>query len=172
MSDAALIDHMDAPVLVGDPDANAVHLNPAFEPLWAIAGHGALGTLFLLSGKVGEASNRVEPLSEVLHEQPLARIFHVVLLSKGERISPDELRENLSLIDEASLFLLPLESPKPPAALLRGLFARVVPNIKRRGLLTPRVRGAFEEMKIIQFESASPTSAWSTSSSTTPGQAR
>jgi hypothetical protein len=36
------------------------------------------------------------------------------------------------------------------------LFARVVPNIKRLGLLTPRVRAEFEEMKIIQFEDADP----------------
>ena len=31
MSDAALIDHVDAPILIGDPEANAVHINPAFE---------------------------------------------------------------------------------------------------------------------------------------------
>ena len=36
------------------------------------------------------------------------------------------------------------------------LFMRVVPNIKRLGLLTPRVRKAFEEMKIIQFEDTDP----------------
>ena len=46
---------------------------------------------------------------------------------KGERVSPDELRGNLTLIDDASLFLLPLESDKSPAALLRGLFSRIVP---------------------------------------------
>ena len=34
----------------------------------------------------------------------------------------------------------------------QGLFARVVPNIKRLGLLTPRVRKAFEALEIIQFE--------------------
>ncbi len=34
----------------------------------------------------------------------------------------------------------------------QALFARVVPNIKRLGLLTPHVRRAFEEMEIIQFE--------------------
>ncbi len=99
----------------------------AFSPLWGLAGHGALGTLFLLAGGVGDAAERVAGMSARLHQLPRARIFHVVLLGKGERISPDELRENLSLIDEASLFLLPLESPKEPAALLRSLFARVVP---------------------------------------------
>jgi hypothetical protein len=38
----------------------------------------------------------------------------------------------------------------------QALFARVVPNVKRLGLLSPRVRRAFEEMRIIQFEDADP----------------
>jgi hypothetical protein len=38
------------------------------------------------------------------------------------------------------------------------LFARVVPNIKQLGLLTPTVRRAFEEMAILQFEDVDPTS--------------
>ncbi|MAE95728.1 MAG: hypothetical protein CL910_13815 [Deltaproteobacteria bacterium] len=44
MSDAALIDYLDAPVLVGDPDANAVHVNPAFERRFGIQGAQSLGT--------------------------------------------------------------------------------------------------------------------------------
>ncbi len=38
----------------------------------------------------------------------------------------------------------------------QALFARVVPNIKRLGLLTPRVRQAFEALEIIQFEDVDP----------------
>lgn len=34
----------------------------------------------------------------------------------------------------------------------QALFARVVPNIKKLGLLTPRVRKGFEELEIIHFE--------------------
>ena len=37
-----------------------------------------------------------------------------------------------------------------------ALFARVVPNIKRLGLLSDRVRRGFEELEIIQFESVDP----------------
>jgi hypothetical protein len=33
------------------------------------------------------------------------------------------------------------------------LFSKIVPNVKRLGLLTPRVRKGFEELDIIQFES-------------------
>jgi hypothetical protein len=38
----------------------------------------------------------------------------------------------------------------------RMLFARVVPNLKRLGLLTPRVRTAFAELGILEFEDADP----------------
>jgi len=38
----------------------------------------------------------------------------------------------------------------------QALFARVVPNIKRLGLLTPHVRQAFERLEIIQFEDVDP----------------
>ena len=51
----------------------------------------------------------------------------MVLLRKGERTSPDELREHLSLLDEASLFLVPVESPKSAVALLTDMFGRVLP---------------------------------------------
>jgi hypothetical protein len=36
------------------------------------------------------------------------------------------------------------------------LFARVVPNLKRLGLITPRVRAAFQRLEIIQFEDVDP----------------
>ncbi|MBW2274936.1 MAG: DUF4388 domain-containing protein [Deltaproteobacteria bacterium] len=98
-----------------------------FAPLWPLAGYGALGTLFLLSGPVTQASQQLKAISGILGKLPRQRTLHVMMLPKGERVAPDELRENLSLIDEASLFLLPLESGKEPAALLRSLFARVVP---------------------------------------------
>ncbi|MDH4017539.1 MAG: hypothetical protein OEV20_09375, partial [Actinomycetota bacterium] len=98
-----------------------------FAPVWPLAGHGALGALFLLTGSLAEANARVEPAAEVLKRRPRARTFHVALLGKDERLAPDELRENLSLLDEASLFLLPIESGKSPISLLRSLFARVMP---------------------------------------------
>ena len=36
------------------------------------------------------------------------------------------------------------------------IFARVVPNLKRLGLITPRVRASFEKLEIIRFESVDP----------------
>lgn len=37
------------------------------------------------------------------------------------------------------------------------LFSKIVPNVKRLGLLTPRVRKGFEELEIIEYESWDPS---------------
>jgi hypothetical protein len=42
-------------------------------------------------------------------------------------------------------------------AFRRMLFARVVPNLKRLGLISPRVREAFDELGIIEFEDFDPS---------------
>jgi hypothetical protein len=42
-------------------------------------------------------------------------------------------------------------------AFRRMLFARVVPNLKRLGLISPRVREAFTKLAIIEFEDFDPT---------------
>jgi hypothetical protein len=44
----------------------------------------------------------------------------------------------------------------PALAFRRMLFARVVPNLKRLGLLSPRVREAFAQLGILEFESFDP----------------
>jgi hypothetical protein len=45
----------------------------------------------------------------------------------------------------------------PPAMMFRRMiFARVVPNLKRLGLLTPRVRESFAGLGILEFEDADP----------------
>ncbi len=71
-----------------------------------------------------------------------------------ERLIGDEVADVLGF-DRAEVREVILESP-----LMRQfrqlLFARVVPNVKRLGLLTPPVRRAFEEMGILQFEHADP----------------
>lgn len=44
-----------------------------------------------------------------------------------------------------------------PSLMMRSsLFMRIVPNLKRLGLLSPRVREAFERLDILQFEHADP----------------
>jgi hypothetical protein len=45
---------------------------------------------------------------------------------------------------------------EPAQMLRRMIFARVVPNLRRLGLLTPRVREAFARLQILDFEFADP----------------
>ena len=104
-----------------------VPVDAAFAPLWPLAGHGALASLALLEGPVGDASRALDPVLGVLRDAPRARIFHVMLLRKGERALPEELRDNLALIDEASLFLVALETTREPSETLRTLLARLLP---------------------------------------------
>jgi hypothetical protein len=125
-SDLELLGRIDVD---GEFGIDLVHLpsTAAYAPLWEFVGHRALGTIFLLDARVGVSAAGLAPISEALSRRQGARTFHVVLLSEGDRLSPDELRENLSLIDDASLFLLPLEAEKDPSSVLRSLFARIVP---------------------------------------------
>ncbi|MEE8166879.1 MAG: hypothetical protein V3T64_15030, partial [Myxococcota bacterium] len=102
-------------------------LERSYAPLWALAGHGALGTIVLLDAGLGESASRLSAITDTLLSRPGARTIHVVMLGEGERLSPQELRENLCLIDEANLFLLPTAGSKDPLSLLRSLFARIVP---------------------------------------------
>ena len=45
MSGRSLLDYLDAPVLVGDPDGRVVHLNPAFERRFDVSLADARGGL-------------------------------------------------------------------------------------------------------------------------------
>jgi hypothetical protein len=96
-------------------------------PLWPVTAHGALGALFLLAGPASRAVECVRPTLEALRRLPRARTFSLLLLEKGERGLPEEVRENLSLLDQGSLFLIPLESVEKASGLLREMLQRVLP---------------------------------------------
>ncbi|MGI9592002.1 MAG: DUF4388 domain-containing protein [Myxococcota bacterium] len=96
-------------------------------PLWPLAAHGALTTLVLLSGPVGRSVESVRQVATALGERPGSRLYHLLLLDKGERLSPGDLRENLALVDEGSLFLIPLEKADKAGVLLREMFGRILP---------------------------------------------
>jgi DNA-binding response OmpR family regulator len=114
-----------------DPEVgiDLVHVpsSPGFAPVWPLAAHGALATLVLLSGPVGRAVEAVREATTALAARPGARLFHLLLLDKGERLSPKDLRENLTLVDEGSLFLIPLEKADKAGVLLREMFGRILP---------------------------------------------
>jgi len=113
----------------GEFGIDLIHLptSDTYRPLWDFAAHGSLGTLFLLDAALGASSANVAAIAATLVDRPGARTFHVVMIGEGERLAPDEIQQNLSLIDQASLFLLPFENGKDSGSLLRSLFARIVP---------------------------------------------
>jgi DNA-binding response OmpR family regulator len=98
-----------------------------FAPIWPTLGHGALGSLFLLTGPASRAVEGVRGALTALRRLPRARIFSLLLLEKGERVVPEELRENFALLDQGSLFLIPLESSEKSGMLLREMLQRVLP---------------------------------------------
>jgi hypothetical protein len=106
-----------------------VHVPAAerFAPLWPLAGRGALATLLLLCGPVSRAVAAVQSAATVLGALPRARTLHLLLLEKGQRVAPEELRENLAIVDEGSLFLMPIENAEKAAVLLREMFVRILP---------------------------------------------
>jgi hypothetical protein len=113
----------------GEFGIDLIHL-PAAQRSEAVAGlaaHRALGTLVLLDARVGESSARVATISQSLSARSGSRNFNVVMLGEGERMAPEELRENLSLMDQASLFLLHADGKQDSASVVRSLFARIVP---------------------------------------------
>jgi hypothetical protein len=68
-----------------------------------------------------------------------------------DRFLAQEVWEHMGMpVDECLSVALESESNR----MFRGLiFSKIVPNVKRLGLLTPRVRRGFEELDVIQFES-------------------
>ena len=74
-----------------------------------------------------------------------------------DRLIGDDIAEPFGF-DRAEVRALILESPIMQL-FRQGLFARVVPNVKRLGLLTPRVRREFERMGIAHLEDVDPEAA-------------
>jgi hypothetical protein len=69
-----------------------------------------------------------------------------------DRFLFDQVWEKLGMpVEECKRFALESESQR---LFRQMLFAKIVPAIKRCGLLSPRQRGRFESLGILQFESA------------------
>jgi hypothetical protein len=68
-----------------------------------------------------------------------------------DRFLAEEVWQHMGMpVDEC----LAISLTSPSVRLFRSmLFSKIVPNVKRLGLLTPRVRRGFEELDVIQFES-------------------
>ncbi len=104
-----------------------VPADPQFSALWPLAGRGAVGILLVLIGPVAAALEAVRPAFETLRALPRARVFHLLLLEKDAGVEADALRENLSVFDDSSLFLIPIGKGGTAEVLLREMFIRILP---------------------------------------------
>jgi CheY-like chemotaxis protein len=104
-----------------------VPADPRFSALWPLVGHGAVGILLVLTGPVAAALEAVRPAFETLRALPRARIFHLLLLEKDAAVEADALRENLSVFDDSSLFLIPIGKGGTAEVLLREMLIRILP---------------------------------------------
>jgi CheY-like chemotaxis protein len=104
-----------------------VPVGERYAPLWPIAAHGAVGVLLLLAGPLSVAMQSIGHVADGMRALPRSRVFHMLLLEKGQGIAPEALRENISLLDDTSLFLIPLENDRKSGILLREMFGRILP---------------------------------------------
>jgi len=104
-----------------------VPIGARYAPLWPLAAHGAVGVLLLLAGPLSVAMQSIGQVADAMRELPRSRVFHLLLLEKGQGIAPEALRENISLLDDTSLFLVPLENEDKAGILLREMFGRILP---------------------------------------------
>ncbi len=102
-------------------------IHEAYRPLRALAGDGALGSFYLHAGTVSQGETE---LAATIDSETAVAGQHVVLLARKQKLDPATLQENLTALDDASLFLIPLKRDpmdRDPSELLRNLLARVVP---------------------------------------------
>ena len=88
---------------------------------------GALAVLLLLTGPLSQAVESIGLIAAEMRRIPRSRVFYLLLLEKGQRVAPEDLRENISLLDESSLFLVPQEKDGKAGILLREMFGRILP---------------------------------------------
>lgn len=98
---------------------------PAFAPLWPLAGYRALGALLLMAG--ASAEPRIKAMREALLDTPGARVFHLLMMREGDASAADQVRQNLQWLEDSELFLLPMGRDKAPTDLLRNAVSRLVP---------------------------------------------
>jgi hypothetical protein len=118
----------------------------------------------------------IKQIVEMVMKDEARHVAFGVLSLKGvyEEMSEGELKDREDFIVEASRLMrdrflmqevwerlgMPIDAcleavreSKIMALFQSLLFSKVVPNVRRLGLLTPRVRKAFEELGVIQYES-------------------
>ena len=130
----------------------------AFGSLWKIASEPLLKDLlkYVMKDEARHVAFGVLALRDYYQDLPASElrdredfIIYACDLMKN-RLAGAEIAEAMGWDEEATREAI-LESPT--GQMFRTmLFMRIVPNLNKLGLITPRVREAFERLEIIQFE--------------------
>jgi len=97
-----------------------------FAPVWPLAAHGALATLFLHGGPVEASIGALRASIDEMTGLPRARCFHLLLEGK-DRSRVDTLCERLGLFDDRCVLAVAQEHPDVTAGGLRDLLSRILP---------------------------------------------
>jgi CheY-like chemotaxis protein len=107
--------------LIGAPAAQR------FAPVWPLAAHGALATLFVHCGSPAQSVEALRPAFDTVCALPRARSFHLLLQEKAREEPVLALCERLSLFDDRSVFALSPERGADAVSRLREILAQLLP---------------------------------------------
>ena len=98
-----------------------------FAPVWPLAAHGAIATLFVHSGPPAQSVDALRPAFNAVCALPRTRSFHLLLQEKAREESVLALCERLSLFDDRSVFALAPERGGEAASRLREILTQLLP---------------------------------------------
>ena len=108
----------------------AVPASAEYAPLWDVAAHGALGAVMLPTGAYGPGLEETERAFQRLQELETRAIVHVIVTddeTQSDDPDADDTRNRLDELAGGGVFVLPADPGEEQIAVLRNLFARLVP---------------------------------------------
>ncbi|MDH3519717.1 MAG: DUF4388 domain-containing protein [Myxococcales bacterium] len=98
-----------------------------FAPIWPLAAHGAVATVFVHSGSPAHSVEALRGAINQVCTLPRARVFHLLLQDKEREERVQALCERLSLFDDRSVFALSPEKAGDAVARLREILSQLLP---------------------------------------------
>ncbi len=98
-----------------------------YAPLWDVAAHGMLGAILLPQGASAQALAETEAAFHCIEERRPEAVVQLILCGNPEGTLSPEARSQLERFRDGSVFVLPSPGGPQRPAVLRSLFARLVP---------------------------------------------
>jgi hypothetical protein len=98
-----------------------------FAPVWPLAAHGAIATLFVHCGSPVQSVDALRSAFNTVCAMPRTRAFHLLLQEKEREERVQALCERLSLFDDRSVFTLSPEAGGDVTTRLREILSQLLP---------------------------------------------